>query len=216
MGADGIRKTVARRDYLNWVNNIMSWELDADNTNTVLLMAGGLGPYFGGTASVFKCPSDNVVSDVQRQAGWGSRVRSISMNAMLGYAGEFMAGSINTNNPTYKQFFRLSAIPEPSRIFALVEEHPDSINDGYFINKFSYYEWLDLPASWHDGGANLVFADGHAEYHQWRLASTTPPNRPDAAKLPIDLDSSERGDLYWILSRTSVSQPSDSLKSGGK
>ena len=25
MGADGIRKTVAAKEYLNWVNNVMSW-----------------------------------------------------------------------------------------------------------------------------------------------------------------------------------------------
>ena len=34
MGADGIHRTVAAREYLNWANNVMSWELDPDNTNT--------------------------------------------------------------------------------------------------------------------------------------------------------------------------------------
>jgi prepilin-type processing-associated H-X9-DG protein len=207
MGADGTRRTVAAGTFLNWVNNVMSWELDPDNTNTALLTAGGLGPYLGGVVSVFKCPSDNVVSEAQRQAGWKSRVRSVSMNAMLGDAGEFLTGAVNTNNPNYRQFFRMSEIPEPSRIFAFVEEHPDSINDGYFINKFYSSEWLDLPASWHHDGANLSFADGHAEYRQWRLSSTRPPSRPDAARLPIELPSAERTDYYWMLWRTSVTRP---------
>jgi prepilin-type N-terminal cleavage/methylation domain-containing protein/prepilin-type processing-associated H-X9-DG protein len=206
MGADGTRRTVAAGTLLNWANNVMSWELDSDNTNTALLAAGGIGPYLGGVASVFRCPADTVLSTAQREAGWTSRVRSISMNAMLGNAGEFLTGAVNTNNPNYQQFFRMSDIPEPSRIFALIEEHPDSINDGYFINKFYSSEWLDLPASWHDNGSNLSFADGHAEYHQWRLASTRPPSRPDAAQLPIELPSAERGDFYWLLWRTSVTR----------
>ena len=207
LGADGTRQTVAAGTHLNWVNNVMSWELDPDNTNTTQLVGGGLGPYLGGVTTVYKCPADKVVSAAQRGAGWTGRVRSVSMNAMLGNAGEFLTGTVNTNNPSYRQFFRMADIPEPSRIFAFVEEHPDSINDGYFINKFYYSEWLDLPASWHQEGANLSFADGHAEYHQWRLASTRPPAVPDAAQLPIDLPANERADLYWLLWRTSVTTP---------
>jgi prepilin-type processing-associated H-X9-DG protein len=207
MGTEGIHKTVADGTYLNWVNNVMSWELDAENTNTALLTTGGLGPYVSRAATVYRCPSDRVLSAQQRQAGWTERVRSVSMNAMLGYAGEFMAGKINTNNPSYRQFFRLSEIPDPSQIFAFVEEHPDSINDGYFINRFSYHEWTDLPASYHHGGANFIFADGHAEFHAWRLASTMPPARPDAASLPLELGPTDRSDLYWVLARTSIRPP---------
>jgi prepilin-type processing-associated H-X9-DG protein len=209
MGAEGTHKTVADGTYLNWVNNVMSWELDSENTNTFLLTTGGLGPYVSRAATVYRCPSDRVLSIPQRQAGWSERVRSVSMNAMLGNAGEFMTGKVNTNNPSYRQFFRMTEIPDPSKIFAFVEEHPDSINDGYFINRFYYYEWIDLPASYHHGGANFIFADGHAEFRAWRQAKTTPPARPDAANLPIELGPSERSDLYWVLSRTSIRPSAD-------
>jgi len=205
MGAEGTRRTVASGQYRNWVNNVMTWELDADNTNTLLLAAGGLGPFLSGGMSVFRCPSDNVLSAVQRSAGWSSRVRSVSMNAMLGNAGEFLAGTVNTNNPGYRQFFYLSGVPQPSQIFAFVEEHPDSINDGYFINRFYAGEWMDLPASFHNGGANFAFADGHSEFRAWRSPSTKPPSRPDAAQLPKWVSPEERADLDWVLSRTSVS-----------
>jgi prepilin-type N-terminal cleavage/methylation domain-containing protein/prepilin-type processing-associated H-X9-DG protein len=207
MGADGIHETVARREYANWANDVMSWELDPENTNATLLTVGGLGPYCGGVAKVFKCPSDTVLSVKQREAGWTERVRSISMNAMLGNAGEFMKNAVNTNNPGYKQFLHLSDVPEPARIFAFIEEHPDSINDGYFLNRFYSGHWHDLPASYHNGGANLAYVDGHVELHYWRFATTKPPAKPDAAGLPMVIPSEERGkrgDFSWVMSQTSV------------
>jgi prepilin-type N-terminal cleavage/methylation domain-containing protein/prepilin-type processing-associated H-X9-DG protein len=210
MGASGIRQTVAARTYLNWANNVMSWELDSDNTNSLLLAIGGLGPYCAGVTPIFKCPSDTALSDMQRAAGWKQRVRSVSLNAMLGDAREFLQGTINTNNPNYQQFFTLSEIPDPARIFAFVEEHPDSINDGYFLNKFYTREWIDLPASYHNGGANFAFADAHAESHRWQFGHTRPPPRPDTANLPLAVPPGERGDLYWVLTRTSVHWPRDS------
>lgn len=210
MGPGGIKQTVAAKQYLNWVNNVMSWDLEPDNTNEFLLTAGGLGPYFSGVTSVFRCPSDTALHPVQRNAGWSHRVRSLSMNAMLGDAGEFLDGGVNTNNPGYKQFFRMSDIPAPSRIFAFVEEHPDSINDGYFLNRFFSYKWNDLPASYHHGGADFVFADGHVENRTWREASTMPPNVPGGARLPFRVLQSEAADLYWVLSRTSVANPVES------
>lgn len=206
MGPDGIHDTVSKGEYRNWVNNVMSWELDSDNTNTTLLTTGGLGPYVGGVGKVYKCPSDRALSQVQREAGWTERVRSVSMNAMLGDAGEFMNSAINTNNPGYKQFLRLGDVVEPSRIFAFIEEHPDSINDGYFINRFYSHQWIDLPASYHNGGANIVYVDGHAEWHQWKHGSTKPPPLPDAANLPLPIPYAQRGDLNWLLSQTSVSR----------
>lgn len=204
LGADEIRREVARQRYWNWTSSIMSWELDPDNTNTTLLTRGGMGSYTAATREVYRCPSDSVVSDLQARAGWRSRTRSISMNAMVGDAGEYTRGGINVNNPDYRQFFRLGQIPRPSEVFVFVEEHPDSINDGYFLNRPDTREWTDLPASYHNGGANLAFADGHMEGHRWQFASTKPPSRPDAALLPFRPPAPEQADFDWLMQRTSV------------
>lgn len=204
-GAADTKKTVAQGQYLNWVNNVMSWELDAENTNTALIAAGGLGPYCGKGADIFRCPADYVLSDLQKAAGWNARVRSVSMNAMMGYAGQFTKGGTNLNNPEYRQFFKESDIPNASRLFVFIEEHPDSINDGYFLNNLENLEWMDSPASYHDGAANITFADGHAELHRWLFRSTKPPARPDAAHLPARIPSAERGDFQWLMDRTSIS-----------
>lgn len=204
MGTAEIRQMVAQNQFLNWSSSIMSWELDSDNTNTVLVTEGGIGPYTCRSPTLYRCPNDRAVSDLQAQAGWGQRVRSISMNAMVGNAGAFSQSGANTNNPSYRQFFTVAQIPDPSQIFVFIEEHPDSIDDGYFLNKPDSGQWLDLPASYHQGGANLTFADGHAEAHKWLFGSTKPAARPDSAHLPFFVPAGERGDFDWLMQRTTV------------
>jgi len=204
LGAAEIRQLEAQGVYPNWSTPVMSWELDADNTNRLLLVGGGIGPYGGSSARIYRCPSDSVVSDIQAAAGWTARVRSISMNAMVGDAGEFSRSGANVNNPYYQQFFKQTQIPQPSQIFVFIEEHPDSINDGYFLNHVHTLQWTDLPASYHNGAVNLSFADGHLETHRWRFASTRRPARPDAAQLPLAVPATERGDIDWLMERTTV------------
>lgn len=204
LGGDASRTTVAQRTDLNWVNNILNWELDSDNTNTLSLTGAGLGVYANRMASLYRCPSDHVLSKIQRDAGWSARVRSYSMNAMVGDAGELSQSGANVNNPGYVQFFKLSAIPQASEIFVFLDEHPDSINDGYFLNKASYSEWVDLPASYHNGAAAFTFADGHSQLRRWLHAKTRPPAQPDAAGLPFYVPHSEKTDFDWVVSHMSV------------
>jgi prepilin-type processing-associated H-X9-DG protein len=125
------------------------------------------------------------------------------MNAMVGNAGEFTLTGANTNNPYYRQFFRLSQVLDPTHIFVFIEEHPDSINDGYFLNQPSTWEWRDLPASYHKGGANISFADGHVESHLWMESSTRPPAMPDAAALPFAVPTGASQDFLWLMERMS-------------
>ncbi|MBI3850252.1 MAG: prepilin-type N-terminal cleavage/methylation domain-containing protein [Verrucomicrobia bacterium] len=204
LGGDVARKTVAEKNNLNWVNDIMSWELDADNTNAALIADASLGPYANKVVGIYRCPSDNVLSDIQRAAGWRGRVRSYSMNAMVGNAGELSPSGVNQNNPDYEQFFTLSSIPQAAQIFVFLDEHPDSINDGYFINQAYKWEWTDLPASYHNGAGCFSFADGHSETHRWRFDSTKRPARPDAAQLPIAIPKSDWGDIDWVTDHMSV------------
>ena len=125
------------------------------------------------------------------------------MNASVGNAGYITHSGVNTNNPNFVQFFKLTSIPVPARIFVFLDEHPDSISDGYFVNRSYYPEWIRLPASWHNGGTAFSFADGHTETYLWKCASTKPPSLPDAAGLPIDVSDDPR-DFNWILAHMSV------------
>lgn len=201
-GATGTLEAVESGRFDNWATSLLNWELDPGNTNRHWLRAGGLGPHLAGEVSVLRCPSDRVLSALQRAAGWSSRARSISLNAMVGNAGEFMEGHSNTNNPRYRQFLRLSDVRSPSRIFTFIDEHPDSINDGYFLNRLSRREWIDLPGSYHGGGAALSHVDGHGTLRRWRHGRTRPPARPDAAELPLAVPAGEAADFEWLMERT--------------
>ena len=207
LGASEIKRLLAEGKNPNWAGSVLNWELDADNTNALLNTGAALGGYVSRNARVFQCPSDKATSQIQRSAGWTERSRSISMNAMVGDAGEFLEGDgENKNNPHYHQYRKNREFISASQIFVFVEEHPDSINDGYFLNRAAKYEWNDLPASWHNGSANFSFGDGHAEPHRWVNASTRKPSRTDGANLPFAIDPGDRQDFYWIMSRTSASE----------
>jgi prepilin-type N-terminal cleavage/methylation domain-containing protein/prepilin-type processing-associated H-X9-DG protein len=192
------------RTPLNWVNNVMSWGLDSDNTNTATLTEASLGPFVSQATAIYRCPSDHVISAAQSAAGWDGRIRSYSMNAMVGDAGEISSSGVNTNNPDYVQFFKITQIPQPTEIFVFLDEHPDSINDGYFLERDYYPEWHDLPASYHNGATAFSFADGHSALHRWTQPGTCRPPLPDVANLPISVPSSGNQDLEWVLGHMSV------------
>src|SRR5688572_26162251 len=206
-GKDQVLEEIANRTYRNWVNNVLDWSDNPMNTNTALLFAGGIGPYLSGVDGVFRCPSDFALSDLQEQLGWRSRVRSYSMNLMVGDAGNFSASGANTNNPNYRQFFTTTEIPQPSDIFVFIEEHPDTLDDGYFLNKPYGANWIDLPASYHSGGANVAFADGHVEHHRWVVSSTRYPARAQILPYPLTLDGGP-ADYSWVIQHMSVKRGS--------
>jgi prepilin-type processing-associated H-X9-DG protein len=120
--------------------------------------------------------------------GWPGRLRSLSMNAFFGRFSpndDPTAQGKNYHAPTYRQFLKTSDVPIPVNTWVTLEEHPDSINDGYFLNTPGATGWQDIPASYHNGAAGFSFADGHSETHKWlskkssvipvRFALTTTP-----------------------------------------
>ena len=209
------------RTNINWVNNVMTWGVpDPDNTNTTTITDASLGPYIGGQTGIFHCPSDHALSATQSEAGWSARIRSYSMNAMVGNVGTLLVNGVNTKNPGYKQFLSTTQIPRPAEIFVFLDEHPDSIDDGYFLDKDAVAvngpdnavstaadEWTDLPASYHNQSAAFSFADGHASLHHWLKSSTVRPPAAFAANLPIQISATnadENADFDWVLGHMSI------------
>lgn len=207
------------RTNINWVNDVMTWDLSSDNTNAAGITQASLGPYAAGNISIYHCPSDHVLSAVQRNAGWSQRIRSYSMNAMVGDAGSAITGGQNQNNPGYRQFLKVEQMPHPTDIFVFLDEHPDSIDDGYFIDRelpdagygassVPINEWRDLPASYHNGSGAFSFADGHAALHRWQNSATVVPAVAyDVSIFPLQISSASdtaHADFEWVIEHMSV------------
>ncbi len=56
-----------------------------------------------------------------------------------------------------------------------------TINDGFFVNSWDENKWGNLPASYHNGSANIHFADGHIESHRWAVGDTVRPAKEGGA-----------------------------------
>lgn len=189
----GIEETKVRRN--NWVNNVLDWTNDPDNTNNVLLTDAKLGPYAQKNVGIYKCPSDISVGDN------GPRNRSMAINAMVGNPGVLA----NKFNPEYKQFFKSGDLVKPSEIFVFIDEHPDTINDGFFMNRFNETKWGNVPGSFHNGAANLSFTDGHAEAHRWAVGGPTGTIRaPVRGAVAGGFPASPDTDWVWLRDHSSV------------
>ncbi len=146
-----------------WVQGYMDYkpENGFNTNNAVLLAEGTVGAYLQ-NATVFRCPADK--SYVESPLGKFNRVRSVSMNKVIGIK---VGGMGNQYHQKYE------TIRQPSRIFVLAEEHEDSIDDGSmlvtqrFPNGLVTQGFPNLPASRHGGRCSFSFADGHVESKKW-------------------------------------------------
>ena len=162
--------------WTNWVAGTMSRATDRTNAALLVDRRESLIADYVQNPLIFKCPGDRSVN-----------VRSMALNHRMNpvrYLGVpvFTAGK----HLNYPIFTRLSEIQKPSDIFVTLDERSDSINDSYFVvdasntgNKDGLgtgqpYWIIDYPASYHNGGANISFADGHVEKHKWVNPTTNP------------------------------------------
>ncbi|HEX3716796.1 MAG TPA: prepilin-type N-terminal cleavage/methylation domain-containing protein [Verrucomicrobiae bacterium] len=208
-----------------WVNG---WEgfngsqlpLDADTNLQDILNPtyASLGPYIG-SPGIYKCPADP--SCVNGLTG-SPRDRSISMNQAVGSSltggtngiGNWLDGGSGPG--PYLIYTKESDLsrPSPAALFLLLDEHPDSINDGAFAvtmpTSQNAAEWVDHPAKWHANGDAFSFVDGHAELHGWREPQNiinpeykNPYNTTAANSGPYTGINAEP-DIFWIAMRTSA------------
>jgi hypothetical protein len=119
---------------------------------------------------------------------------------MNGWVGEGANGWVGTPTGAFQIATNRSQIRQPDRTFVFIEEHPDSINDGYFVVDVSDSgpgaRLIDFPAAYHHYGANLGFADGSAQYRQWLDPRTSPNQLTIFGPLPNDPD------VTWLQSVT--------------
>jgi type II secretory pathway pseudopilin PulG len=167
------------------------------NTNVALYTNTLIFPYISSNITVLKCPADVLPDD-----NGSPRLRSYSMNAMMGlfYWGNFY-------NPGFKAYTNGSDLtcPSPANAFIFLDEHPDSINDGCLqINSAANGGFVDVPASYMEGGCGLSFADGHGEIHQWQTTNLmVPVKRTSFHYAPGDASNP---DWVWLTSHATCPQ----------
>jgi prepilin-type processing-associated H-X9-DG protein len=211
-GADETMFAISQNKFDNWVNNVMAWvpynpTVWKSVTNNAWVVNGVLGKYTGGTIGVYKCPADICLSPENKQAGFRQRNRSLSMNALFGsYSyGPFGDPTSNGRNASFKdrrQFLKQSDIPNAARTWLFLDEHPDTINDGYFINDPEAEAWQDLVASYHNGACGFSFADGHSEIKKWTSGTSKYPVQYAFFPPKQNFDGPGRTDFQWYRERT--------------
>lgn len=176
---------------------------DADFT----IKQGAIWPYTGNSPGIYKCPADKTMARIPSGPNAGQQVpwvRSLSMNAWMG-----MNEGAHTwfGGREFRAYLKTSDIvdPGPSETWVLIDEHPRSINDGFFvINMIGYpntavTQMPDFPASYHNGAGGLTFADGHSEIRKWKDPRTVVP--ANARSLPSSAMPNNK-DVIWFWERT--------------
>ena len=209
-GVSETLNSISTKKFDNWVNNVMTWGsgnsiADQSVTNRDWVKNGVLARYTASAFNIYRCPADQYLSLNQKRAGFGQRIRSNVMNAFFG-----RFNSANLSDPTrfgrnallqqYKQFMKTTDVPNPSNTWVTLDEHPDSINDGYFINNPNSSQWGDTPGSNHGGGCSFSFADGHSEIKKWLSSTTKIPVKYRWGTRPLDVYGKK--DFQWWKERT--------------
>jgi prepilin-type N-terminal cleavage/methylation domain-containing protein len=182
-----------------WVDGWLDWSPGTtDNTNMVFLTNAKIGPYTK-SVGIYKCPADIYQCVIAGRPM--ARVRSIAMNSFVGVLD---ADYGTRQTPPCYTYQKLSEIrrPPPSSLWVFVDEHPDSINDGWLTDSWpGGGGWGDLAASYHAGSCGIGFADGHGEIHKWKDKGTLQPvtksnNRAWSTAAP--------NDTLWFMERTTA------------
>lgn len=185
-----------------WVHGDMNGRPNATAqgaTDPRLVERGSLFPYTK-SLKVYKCSADQKKGVAYTGTPrWEATTRSMAMNSWLNP----LAGS--TGGTSGRIFRKQTDINShaggPVKLFVLVDENPNTINDGYFLiypnqGTVNPTTWTDVPASYHNKACGFSFADGHAEIKKWR-----DKNLIAAADINTPVDPNYKADLIWMIER---------------
>jgi prepilin-type processing-associated H-X9-DG protein len=174
-----------------------------DNTNVNYMVNGNLGPYVKNPV-VYKCAADQsqaVVGTVIRP-----RVRTFSMSQAFCPQDE---GHLEDSRTNYWRHYLTSAdlvVPAPAKLWVMLDENPDSVNDGAFGVRIDPYGvvWQDGPTTLHDGSCGFAFADGHVEMKKWTDARTLALQVTYAQPFFYGMPQAHNKDIMWVQDRTTA------------
>jgi prepilin-type N-terminal cleavage/methylation domain-containing protein len=211
---------------IGWVTGIMSFPATpanptSDNTNLDNLTTSKLAPYTSKQTGIYHCPDDTSVF-----TGLGPRVRSYSMNAFV--QGDCYLNLPGRTAPADAYWNPLASIagswfgfvkttdvvtPNPVDLIFFLDEHMDSIDDGFFLSDpnttptpptpGSTGTIRNLPAPYHRG-PGVAFTDGHAQIHKFQDGASLEPfqHQHPAVISPFGAD-----DAYWVNTHATAKHP---------
>ena len=198
-----------------WVNGWLNFSSgNTDNTNTLWLtgtkkqlgnLYPKLGPY-SQSIEIYRCPADKETVKIGNKEH--IRVRSHSMNGFVeGYAYNRGQSPGSVWYSEYRKYDNVSDMvaPSPSSLWVFVDEHPDSINDGWNImNPRNDSTWVDFPANYHNGACGYAFADGHAEIKKWTdpVPKSEPVRKTQRNNIPNRGSRKGNNDYLWVVERS--------------
>jgi prepilin-type N-terminal cleavage/methylation domain-containing protein len=157
-----------------------------------------LGPYTR-NHQIYKCPADDAW--INWKGVRTLRVRSHAMNAYTG-------GPDALRDLTgYRVFKRTSDIPAPVNTWVLVDEHQNSINDGWFVVGMAPRGQKvrgDVPGWYHNRACGFAFSDGHSIIKKWKDPRTVFPVPTRTTLIDAHRYAGRNPDIEWLQDHTTV------------
>jgi len=161
--------------------------------NTAAIESGLLFLY-SSSPLIYHCPADR--STIYDWNGMKlAQLRNRSYNLSQSVNGE-PTSWLSLHIPSFKTYSEIHS-PNPVQCLVFIDENEDTMMDPHFGMPTASYgdtnQWWDMPSNRHDQGANLCFADGHAEHWRWIVPKVCQVN-------PMPVQTAERADFDRVRS----------------
>lgn len=121
-------------------------------------------------------------------------------------------GEGHSKSPPWRIYPKTSDIinPQPSNLWVLIDENPDSVNDAAYAVKMDLSgpaaTWQDGPGTTHAGACGFSFTDGHSEIKKWKdPRSTSKIMMPNYSyTFAFGQSQPNNPDIQWLEDRTSA------------
>jgi len=156
-----------------------------NDPTTAGIRQGALWPY-AKAEGVYRCPSD--------KTRWPYSVTNRALRPWNVVLSIYMNG--RWNDDVSAATLKYSGILRPDRCFTFIDEEESMVTGGTFTLQAGQTDyWWTVPGGRDRGcGANVAFADGHADFHKWKF-----PNRHRKSNTMEVVNALDREDLLWLL-----------------